>query len=143
MSVFPAYHSCWFSLILIKIVKLVFLLDLILDLLLLVRTMDSPLTMLAHRNVLLIWVSRAVTRGHILLLHFHVLVLTGDRIKTSNLAVVGDHSSRFAEELHISVLIVFTLIPIILSFHHNFVLSATFEYSLGTSHQHVLFTDVV
>ena len=108
--------------------------------------MNSSLTMLAHRNVLLIWVSWAITRWNILL-NVNIFLLTGDSIQTSNMAIIRNHPSRFANKLLIStqffLLIIFTLVSIILSLHHNFVLSATFENSLGTSHEHILFADVV
>lgn len=79
ISIFPTYNSCWFSIILIQVIELIFLLNLILKLLLVVCAMDSSLTMLAHWNVLLIWVSWAITRWNILL-NVNIFVLTGDSI---------------------------------------------------------------
>ena len=57
ISVFTAYDSRWLSVILIQIIELIFLLNLILKLLLVVCAMNSSLTVLAHRNILLIGVS--------------------------------------------------------------------------------------
>lgn len=105
--------------------------------------MNSSLTMLAHWNVLLIWVSWTITRWNILL-HVNIFVLTGDSIQSSNVAIIiRNHSPRSANKLQISRLIIFTLVSIILSLHDNFILSATFKYSLGTSHEHIFFSDVV